>query len=336
MDNKKVFIGNLNFEVTEPDLRQLLSKFGEVTGIMLNQKKGFAIAEMSTADEAEKAVQELSGTMFRDREVRIKLETKTGRTRPASSGRFKERAKSFSGDRDTGSTSGRTGRTKNRDSVKHSADDKERDRDTVSSPGKYKGEYSERFKKMAASMSDSRAKSAASDSDNRQSGRNRRDRSHERGRESRTEEKSSGRGKQVRKEWTSGQPLHSDGPRLGEERENHMSREKSGIFHRLNERQSVDDERGSRRREWRSEKNSPSQGRPGNRRDDRTSRNEPHEERSGDYRKGRTGSGSSEHSTRSSRPGAGEGRRGRSSAPSGGKSRGGAGGSSRNGRHKRD
>jgi RNA recognition motif-containing protein len=335
MDNKKVFIGNLNFEVTESDLRQLLSKFGEVTGVMLNQKKGFAIVEMSTADQAEKAVQELSGTMFRDREIRIKLETKTGRTRPASSGKLKERAKSFSPDREPGKPSGKTGRTGNRDSVKHSADDKERDRDTVSSHGKYKGEYSERFKKMAASMSDSRAKSAASDSDDRQGGRNRRDGSQERGRVSRSAEKSSGSGKTRNKEWTTGQPLSSDGPKLGEERENHMIREKSGIFHRPKERPAGDGERGNHKREWRTEKNSASQGRPGNRRDERPSGNEPREERSGNSRKPRAGSGSSDHSTRSSRPGSGESGRGRSSGSSGGKSRGGAGGS-RNSRHKRD
>ncbi|PKL15532.1 MAG: RNA-binding protein, partial [Spirochaetae bacterium HGW-Spirochaetae-5] len=42
MENKKVFIGNLDFEVTEGELKNLLLKYGVVVSIKMHQKKGYA------------------------------------------------------------------------------------------------------------------------------------------------------------------------------------------------------------------------------------------------------------------------------------------------------
>lgn len=320
MDNKTLFIGNLNFEVTEADLRNLLSKYGTVADIKMHQKKGYAIVEMSTAGEAAEAVQKLDGTMFRDREVRIKLEMKPGRARSESVRRYKERGESLHGDRETGNSTGRTDRGNNRDSVRRGSEDNHRDRETVSSPGKYKGEYSERFKKMSASMADSRSKAGASDSDDRQGGRSRRERPQEHARGGRSTERPSGSDKSRKKEWTSGQPLRSDGPKLDEEKENSISREKAGIFHRSKNRPAGESERGGRKREWRTEKPSGQSGRPGGRRDDRHSGNESREARSGDNPKSRSTVNSPKRTTRASRPGTGESGRNRSSGSSGPKS----------------
>ncbi|HPS57540.1 MAG TPA: hypothetical protein PK514_05485 [Spirochaetota bacterium] len=336
MDDKKIFIGNLNFEVTEADVRKLLSKYGTVEDIRMNQKKGYALVEMSTADEAAEAVQKLDGTMYRDREVRINLEMKAGRARSASVRRYKERGESFSGDREAVNSAGRTDRGNKRDSVRHGSGDNQRDRDAVSSPGKYKGEYSERFKKMSASMADSRSKSEAADSGNRQGGINRRERPNANDRDRRSAEKTSGTGKPQKKEWTSGQPLRSDGPRLDDEKPHYIRRERPAADHRQKERSSGPDDRGNRKREWNTDKTSGQPGRPGNRRDNRPVSNQPREERSGDRPKSRPSGSSPKQSTRTSRPGAGESGRGRSSGSSRPDNRGGAGERDRNNRSKRD
>jgi len=307
------------------DLKKFLSKYGAGADSKKHKKKGFAKVEMPTAEEAAEALQKPDGTIYKDREVRINLETKKGRAGSASVKRHKERGERLSGGREREISAGRTGHVKNRDSVKRGAEDKEKDRNAVSSHGKYKGEYSERFKKMSASMAHSKSKSGDSYSDDRQAGRNRRERPQEQGRD-----------RTRKKEWTSGQPLHSDGPKLGEERENYNNREKTGIFYRPKERPAGDGERGNRKREWRNEKSSGTSGRPGNRRDDRPERNQPREERSGSHPNSRSSSGSPKQSARSSRPKTGESGRGRSSNSSRPDTRGGSGGRDRNNRSKRD
>lgn len=318
------------------DFKKFLSKYGKGADLKMHQKKGLTIVEKSTAEEAAGAVQKPDGTIYKDREVGINLEKKEGRTGSASVKRHKERGERHSGDRERENSAGRTGHVKNRDSVKRGSEDKERDRNAVSSHGKYKGEYSERFKKMSASMADSRSKSGDSDSGDRQAGRSRREKPEKHGRDRKPTERPSGSDRTGKKEWTSGQPLHSDGPKLGEERENYNNREKTGIFHRPKERPADDGERGNRKREWRNEKSSGASGRPGNRRDDRPGRNQPREERSGSHPNSRSSSGSPKQSARSSRPKTGESGRGRSSNSSRPDTRGGAGGRDRNNRSKRD
>ena len=66
----KVYVGNLSYNVSEQDLRELFSQAGEIKEIILitdrdtRRPKGFGFVEMMTQAEAEKAVQ-----MFNDQEL---------------------------------------------------------------------------------------------------------------------------------------------------------------------------------------------------------------------------------------------------------------------------
>ena len=66
----KLYVGNLGYNVSETDLRQLFSQAGEIKEIALivdrdtRQSKGFGFVEMTTQAEAEKAIK-----MFNDHEM---------------------------------------------------------------------------------------------------------------------------------------------------------------------------------------------------------------------------------------------------------------------------
>jgi RNA recognition motif-containing protein len=96
MENKNVFIGNLDFAVTEEEVKTLLSDYGTVVHIKMRKKKGCAFIEMSNAEEAALAIEKLNGTAFKDREVRISLEIKKSKAKALSIKKYNERTKSFS------------------------------------------------------------------------------------------------------------------------------------------------------------------------------------------------------------------------------------------------
>lgn len=66
----KLYVGNLSYNVSEADLRQLFSQAGQIKEVALivdrdtRQPKGFGFVEMATQAEAAKAIQ-----MFNDHEV---------------------------------------------------------------------------------------------------------------------------------------------------------------------------------------------------------------------------------------------------------------------------
>ena len=72
----KLYVGNLNYQSTEDDLRNLFSKFGAVQNVTIvkdrysGQSKGFAFVEMSNHDDAEKAL-ELNGSDFLGRSINV-------------------------------------------------------------------------------------------------------------------------------------------------------------------------------------------------------------------------------------------------------------------------
>lgn len=118
MENKKVFIGNLDFEVTEGELKNLLLKYGVVVSIKMFQKKGYAFVEMGTPEEAAKTVQKMDGMRYKDREMRVSLELKAGKARSVSVKQYKERGQSLSKERTGKDTDPRSRSEKQRDSVK--------------------------------------------------------------------------------------------------------------------------------------------------------------------------------------------------------------------------
>jgi RNA recognition motif-containing protein len=73
----KIFVGNLSWEATEGELKDLFAGAGQVTSVKIiidkftNQPKGFAFVEMATDAEAQKAIATLNGTMLKDRALTV-------------------------------------------------------------------------------------------------------------------------------------------------------------------------------------------------------------------------------------------------------------------------
>ncbi|OYD14143.1 RNA-binding protein [candidate division WOR-3 bacterium JGI_Cruoil_03_51_56] len=74
---KRVFIGNLPFDATEDQLRELFSKHGEVASVNIikdkytDRSRGFAFVEMATDEAAATAVSALSGYKMGERTLTI-------------------------------------------------------------------------------------------------------------------------------------------------------------------------------------------------------------------------------------------------------------------------
>ena len=71
----KLFVGNLSFQATEEDLRELFAQAGNVDTVRIitdqftGRPRGFDFVEMATKEEAVKAVEMLNGRLFRDRNL---------------------------------------------------------------------------------------------------------------------------------------------------------------------------------------------------------------------------------------------------------------------------
>jgi RNA recognition motif-containing protein len=74
---KKLFVGNLNFKTTDDDLRTLFAQAGTIASatVMMDRatgrSRGFGFVEMSSDEEAEKAVQEFNGYEFQGRALNV-------------------------------------------------------------------------------------------------------------------------------------------------------------------------------------------------------------------------------------------------------------------------
>ena len=71
----KLFVGNLSFQATEEDLRELFQQAGTVETVRIitdqftGRPRGFGFVEMATKEEATKAVEMLNGRLVRDRNL---------------------------------------------------------------------------------------------------------------------------------------------------------------------------------------------------------------------------------------------------------------------------
>jgi cold-inducible RNA-binding protein len=71
----KIFIGNLSYNVTEGDLRQLFEAYGQVTSAAIvkdresNKSRGFGFVEMPAESEAQAAILSLNGTALKGRNI---------------------------------------------------------------------------------------------------------------------------------------------------------------------------------------------------------------------------------------------------------------------------
>ena len=71
MQGSKLYVGNLGYSVTNEQLQELFSNHGEVKQVNIIEGKGFGFVEMSNSEEAEKAKEELNGTDFEGRSLRV-------------------------------------------------------------------------------------------------------------------------------------------------------------------------------------------------------------------------------------------------------------------------
>ena len=73
----KIYVGNLSFDTTSDDFRKLFEGFGEVESADIvtdkdsGRPRGFGFVEMQNKNEAERAIQELNGKEFMERELTV-------------------------------------------------------------------------------------------------------------------------------------------------------------------------------------------------------------------------------------------------------------------------
>ena len=76
--NKKIYIANISFQTSEPEIRALFSKAGDVTSVKIvgdrqtGQPKGFAFVEMSTQWEARRAISMFNHAEFKGNTLLVK------------------------------------------------------------------------------------------------------------------------------------------------------------------------------------------------------------------------------------------------------------------------
>jgi len=97
---KKLYVGNLPYSVTDEQLGQMFAQFGQVSSAVVikfkdtGRSKGFGFVEMSTDEEAQKAIQELNGKEVGGRNIVVN-EARPREERPSgfggSSGGFRDR-----------------------------------------------------------------------------------------------------------------------------------------------------------------------------------------------------------------------------------------------------
>lgn len=86
---KKIFVGNLSFDTTNADLQALFSQVGTcesasvITDRDTGRSRGFGFVEMSSADEAQKAIAALQGRELQGRTLNVsEAKERSGGDRP--------------------------------------------------------------------------------------------------------------------------------------------------------------------------------------------------------------------------------------------------------------
>lgn len=72
---KKLYVGNISYEATENDIKELFSEIGEVESVKIitdaysGHSKGFGFVEMASEEDAKKATETLNGSTFKERKI---------------------------------------------------------------------------------------------------------------------------------------------------------------------------------------------------------------------------------------------------------------------------
>ena len=70
---KNIYVGNLDFNVSEDELRQAFSSYGQVDNVTIlkdrdtGQPRGFGFVEMANDEEADKAINGMNGAQLGSR-----------------------------------------------------------------------------------------------------------------------------------------------------------------------------------------------------------------------------------------------------------------------------
>ncbi len=90
--NQKLYVGNLNFDANEDQVRELFGSFGEVVEVKIvmdrfsGRSRGFAFVRMESADSAGKAKDALNGQPFQGKALVIDWARTEQRDRPMGGG----------------------------------------------------------------------------------------------------------------------------------------------------------------------------------------------------------------------------------------------------------
>jgi RNA recognition motif-containing protein len=101
--SKKLYVGSLAYKIDDQQLQSIFAVIGNVESAKVitepgGRSKGFGFVEMSTEDEAKKAIHELNGTVHEGRPITV------SEARPQT-----KRTGGGSGDRDRGGRRGDRG-----------------------------------------------------------------------------------------------------------------------------------------------------------------------------------------------------------------------------------
>jgi RNA recognition motif-containing protein len=88
-----IYVGNLAYSVTDSDLRELFSTYGEISTVNLitdkfsGQSKGFGFVEMDDNSQADAAIKGLNDTDLKGRNIKVN-QAKPRAERPSRGRRF--------------------------------------------------------------------------------------------------------------------------------------------------------------------------------------------------------------------------------------------------------
>jgi RNA recognition motif-containing protein len=74
---RKMYVGNIPYNATEEDLRELFSEYGEIESLKIIQdqdtgrSKGFGFIEMAEEKDTRKAIEELNGKDFMQKTLKV-------------------------------------------------------------------------------------------------------------------------------------------------------------------------------------------------------------------------------------------------------------------------
>ena len=74
---KKIYVGNIPYDSTEEDLRELFSEHGEIESLKIvkdqytERSKGFAFIEMANEEDAKKIIATLNGHDFKGKALTV-------------------------------------------------------------------------------------------------------------------------------------------------------------------------------------------------------------------------------------------------------------------------